>query len=126
MIFFSYHKQKQKIKKIAWQHFATQSSFWVKINLDPMVRWRELNKVNVHIVYNLQFLNNHRASCLWFIKHYQTKENKNKIQCSFVKSPLLWYGSDFFLKKIKLGIYCSKMKNTHIFWMKFDQKKLYL
>jgi hypothetical protein len=34
-------------------HFGTQSSLSIKINLDPMVRWRGLNKINVHTVYNL-------------------------------------------------------------------------
>jgi hypothetical protein len=53
MVFFSYPKRKQKALKFAWQHFGTQSSPWVKINLDPMVKWRGLDKINVHIVYNL-------------------------------------------------------------------------
>jgi hypothetical protein len=51
------------------QHFGIQSSFWVRINVDPMVRWKGLNKINVHKIYNLQCFNGHRASCLWFIKH---------------------------------------------------------
>jgi len=30
------------IKKLecAWQHFWIQSSFWIKVKLDPMVRWK--------------------------------------------------------------------------------------
>jgi hypothetical protein len=53
MVFFGYHKHKQKTKKSAWQHFGTQSSLWVKINLDPMIIWRKLDKINVHTTYNL-------------------------------------------------------------------------
>jgi hypothetical protein len=37
----------KKTLKFAQQHFGIQSSLWVKINLDPMVRWRGLNKINV-------------------------------------------------------------------------------
>jgi hypothetical protein len=61
MIFFGYPKHKQKTLKFAWQPFGTQSLFWVKINLDPIVRWRGFNKFNVNTVYNLQFFNSHRA-----------------------------------------------------------------
>ncbi len=58
MVFFGYPKHKQKTLKFAWKHFGIQSSFWVKMNFDPMVRWRGLDKINVHIVYNnLQFFN---------------------------------------------------------------------
>jgi hypothetical protein len=53
MIFFDYLKQKQKTLKFAWQHFGIQSLLWIKINFDPMVRWRGLNKINVHTIYNL-------------------------------------------------------------------------
>jgi hypothetical protein len=52
MASFGQPKHKQKSLKFA-QHFGTQSSFWVKINLNPIIRWRGLNKINVHIVYNL-------------------------------------------------------------------------
>jgi hypothetical protein len=45
MVFFGYHKHKQKTKTFAWQHFGTQSSLWVKINLDPKIRWKELDKL---------------------------------------------------------------------------------
>jgi hypothetical protein len=38
MASFGYFKQKLKIKKISQQHFGIQSSIWIKINLDPMVR----------------------------------------------------------------------------------------
>jgi len=66
--------------------------FKIKINFDPMVKWRGLDKINVHIVYNLQFFNSHKASCLWFMKHYQTKENwKNNVMPSYKKnSSLIW------------------------------------
>jgi hypothetical protein len=53
MVFFGYHKHKQKTLKFAWQHFGIQNLLWVKINLDPMIRWRGLDKTNVYTVYNL-------------------------------------------------------------------------
>jgi hypothetical protein len=43
MIFFCYPKHKQKTLKFAWQPFGPQSLLWVKINLDPMVRWKGLD-----------------------------------------------------------------------------------
>jgi hypothetical protein len=49
-------------------------------------------KINVHTLYNLQFLNGHRASCLWFMKHYQTKENwkNNTMPIYKISSSLIW------------------------------------
>jgi hypothetical protein len=38
MASFDYPKHKQKKLEFAWQHFEIQSSFWVKINLDPMMK----------------------------------------------------------------------------------------
>jgi hypothetical protein len=48
--FLTFYKRKIKLD------FGIQSSHWVKINLDPMVRWRELDKIHVHkyITYNFQ------------------------------------------------------------------------
>jgi hypothetical protein len=43
MVFFGYPKQ----------HFGFWSSLWVKINLDPIVRWKGLDKINVHTMYKL-------------------------------------------------------------------------
>jgi len=40
-------KHKQKTFKFAWQCFGTQISLWMKINCDPMVRWKGLDKMNV-------------------------------------------------------------------------------
>jgi len=72
-----------------------------------------LDKINVHIIYNLQIFNGHRALCLWFMKHYQTKENWKNNAMSVYKSPFLIYGNGFSpKKKILLCIYCSKMKKT--------------
>jgi hypothetical protein len=53
MISFGYLKHKQKNLKFAWQPLGTQSLLWVKINLDPTVKWKGFGKINVHIVYNL-------------------------------------------------------------------------
>jgi len=43
MVSFDYSKHKQFFRKFAQQHFGTQSKIWVKMNLDPMVRWRGLD-----------------------------------------------------------------------------------
>jgi hypothetical protein len=53
MISFDYLKHKQKNLEFAWQHFEIQNSFWIKINFDTMVRWKGLDKINVHEIYNL-------------------------------------------------------------------------
>jgi hypothetical protein len=53
MVSFSYPKDEQKTLKFAWQPFGTQSLFCVKINFNPTIRWRGVNKINVHIIYNL-------------------------------------------------------------------------
>jgi hypothetical protein len=50
MISFNYPKHKMFFLKIAWQHFGTQSSLWIKINFDPMVRWRGFDKL-MYIYY---------------------------------------------------------------------------
>ncbi len=115
MVFFGYHKHKQKTWKFAWQHFGTQSSLWDKTNLDSTVRLRELDKINVYTIYNLQFFNGHRASCLWFMKNYQTKENWKIMQCPSIKSPF-FYGSVFFPKKnIVVHLLFKNVENTFFF-----------
>jgi hypothetical protein len=53
MASFSYLKHKLKTLEFAQQHFWIQSSFWVKINFNPMVRSGGLDKINVHKVYHL-------------------------------------------------------------------------
>ncbi len=99
-------KKKKKTLKFTWQHFGTQSSLWVKINLDPMVKWRGLDKINVYKIYNTFFQQPLVASCLWFMKHYQTKENwKNNVVPIHKISPF-WCGSGFSLKRRELCIYC--------------------
>ncbi len=44
MALFSNFKHKQKKLKDAWQHYGTQNSIWIKSNLHPMVRWKDLDK----------------------------------------------------------------------------------
>jgi hypothetical protein len=78
MTFFGNLNIRKIILECTWQHFGTQSSFWIKVKLDPMVRWRELDKINVHKVYNVHLSNGHRTSYLWFMTHYQTKEKWKK------------------------------------------------
>jgi hypothetical protein len=51
----SYPKHKKKTLESTWRHFGTQNELRVKINLDPMVRWRGLDKINVHKIYNTFF-----------------------------------------------------------------------
>jgi hypothetical protein len=53
MASFGYLKLKQKNLEFSWQHFRIQSSLWVKINLDRIVRWKGLEKIDAHTVYNL-------------------------------------------------------------------------
>jgi hypothetical protein len=73
-IFWKLQNIRRRKLECAWQHFGSQSSFWIKVKLDPMVRWRELDKINVHKIYNVHIFNGHGASCLWFMTHYQNKE----------------------------------------------------
>jgi hypothetical protein len=92
MAYVGYPKHKWKTLEFAQKHFWIQNSFWFKINFDPMVRWRGLDKINVHRLHNLQFFNGHRVSCWWFIKHYQTKENwkNNAMPIYKISSSLIW------------------------------------
>jgi hypothetical protein len=87
-------------------------------------RWGKLDKINVHIIYNLIFFNGHKLHVYgsWNI----TKQKKLKIimQWPFIKSPPIWYGSGLPPIYICICIYCSKMIKTHIFWMKFHPKTL--
>jgi len=53
MASFDYPKHKQNNLKFTWQHIGVQISLGIKINLDPIVRWRRMVKNNVHRVYNL-------------------------------------------------------------------------
>jgi hypothetical protein len=48
--------------------------------------------------YNLQFFSGHRVSCLWFMKHYQTKEIWKNNAIPSIKYFPLWYGSGFSYK----------------------------
>jgi hypothetical protein len=71
MTLFDYFIHKKKTLKFIWHHFGIQNSLWVENNFDSIVRWKRLVKINIHRVYNLQFFDNHRASCLWFIENYK-------------------------------------------------------
>jgi len=75
MVSFGYPKHTQKTLNFTWQPFGIQSLLWIKIDFDPTVKWRRLNKINVHTIYDLHFFNDYTASCLWLIKQYQKKEN---------------------------------------------------
>jgi hypothetical protein len=89
MVFFNYFKHKQKNLKFAWQHFGTQSLFWVKINLDPIVRLKGLDKSNVHTIYSYNFstgLGLHVCGS-WNIT--KQKKIEKLMQCPSIKYPLL-------------------------------------
>jgi hypothetical protein len=45
-----------------------------------------LDKINVDKLYNIHLFNGHKASCLWFMTHYQTKKKEKIIQCPPIKS----------------------------------------
>ncbi len=51
MAFFGYFKHEQFFLKFTWQHYGTQCSLWVLINFDPTIKWKILDKINVHRVY---------------------------------------------------------------------------
>jgi hypothetical protein len=127
MVIFGYHKHKQKTLKFAWQQFGTQSSLCVKINFNLVIRWSELDKINLHIIYNLQFFNNQRASCLWFMKHYQTKENwkTNVMPIYKISSSLIWSWFFSYIYIYMMHLLFKNAKNT-LFWMKFHPKTLNL
>jgi hypothetical protein len=89
-----------------------------------MVRWRKLDKINLHKIYNIYFFNGHKASYLWFMKQYQIKEKwENNIILSYKIS------SNFFLKvmvfsknKSLLCIYCLRSAKNKFFEWIFNQK----
>jgi hypothetical protein len=121
MVFFGYPKHKQKNFKICMTTFWN-SKFTLNQNyFDPTSRWRGLDKINVHAVYNLQFFNGHRASCLWFIKHYQTKENWKSNVMTIYKIFSSLYGSGFFPKeKNYYAFVVQKCKKHTFFAWNFD------
>jgi hypothetical protein len=112
MVFFGYPKQ----------HFGFQSSLWVKINLDLIVRWNEWIKL-MYIQcknYNFSTAIGFHVCGSWNI----TKKNKIEkiMQCPSIKSPLLWYGSVFFLKRrYYYAFIIQKWKNYTIFQWNFIQ-----
>ncbi len=55
IIVWQFPKHKQNIFECAWKHFGTQNELWIKVNLDPMVKLKGLNKVNVHKVNDIHF-----------------------------------------------------------------------
>jgi hypothetical protein len=87
---------RKKPLKLAWQHFWNSSSFWVKINLDPMIRWSEWIKLIYiqYIIYNFSTAIRAHVCDSWNI----TKQKKIEkiMQCWFIKSPL-WYGGGSFI-----------------------------
>jgi hypothetical protein len=86
MTFFWNPKHKGKNKsECSWQHFGTQSSFWIKVKLNSIVRWRGLDKSNVYKIYNVHFsmLIGPHVYRSWHIT--KPKKNEKIIQCSLIK-----------------------------------------
>jgi hypothetical protein len=52
MASFGNPKHKKKNFRMCITTFETQHSFWIKDKFDLMVRWKGLDKINVHKVYN--------------------------------------------------------------------------
>ncbi len=92
MTLFYNLNHKQTTLECAWQHFETQSSFWIKVYFDPMVRWRGLDKIKVYRIYNTLF---QCPYCLMFMIH-ETWLKKKKIEMPTYKISFFSYGSDFF------------------------------
>ncbi len=53
----------------------------------------------IEYTYNLHFFDGHRASYLWFIKHYHIKKTEKIMQIPPIKSPPFSNGSNFSYKK---------------------------
>jgi hypothetical protein len=81
----------------------------------PRFRWGKLDKINVHIIYNLHFFNDHKLHVYgsWNI----TKQKKLKIimQWPFIKSPPIWYDSGFppIYIYMHMHLLFKNEKNTH-------------
>jgi hypothetical protein len=121
---FGYPKHKQKKLEFT-QHFGTQSSLWVKINLDSMFNEEDWIKSTYikYITYSFSTAIGLHVCDSWNI----TKQFffEKIIQCSFIKSLPLWYGSGFSLKiYILLCIHCWTNARKHIFQMEFHPKTL--
>jgi len=72
-------------------------------------------QLKVHFESKLiQFLNGHRTSCLWFMKHYQTKDKWKKMQCPSIKYFSLWYGHGFYILK-NYYAFISKKESFYLF-----------
>ncbi len=72
-----------------------------KVHFDLIVRWRGLDKINVHKIYNIHFFNDHKVSCLWFM-NITIKKIEKIMLCPLIKFPSLWYDIFFFFNLILL------------------------
>jgi hypothetical protein len=91
--------------------------FELKVHFDPMVKWRGLDKINVHRIYNLQFFNSHKAKHVYDSWNITQKRKIEKImQCPFIKSLPLWYGSGFFLKLKYYYAFITKQMQKNTFF----------
>ncbi len=54
----------------------------------------------IYKICNLYIFGDHKASCLWLTKYYQTKKSEKTMQFPSIKSPpLLGYDNNFFKTK---------------------------
>ncbi len=87
----------KKNLEFAWQHFGTQSSLWVKMNFDPIVRWRVLDQINVlwkYITYNFFTTIGPHVCGSWNIT--KQKINEKIMECPSINYLHVLYGSGFF------------------------------
>ncbi len=126
MTSFDYLNINKKIKNKKWRDkiLKLKGSFWVKINLDPMVRWRGLDKINVHRVYNLHFLYGHMVSCLWYMKDYQTNEIWKINAMPIYKISPFWIWYWFFLMKKDYYAFIVKKMQKNAFLKEIESKNL--
>jgi len=124
MVFFGYHKHKQKTLKY-------DNILELKVHFESkliLIQWLyEENWIKLmyiqYIIYSFSMAIGPHVYGSWNI----TKQKKIEtiMQFPFFKSPFLSYGSSFFLKKI---YYCAfiiqKCKKTHFLSMKFHPKTL--
>jgi len=77
-----------------------------------MVRWRGLDKINVHKIYNVHFFNSHKAPCLWFMTLPNKKIKYNGHLENHLKKKLM-----VFFPKIRIdcAFIAQKMQKTSFF-----------
>jgi hypothetical protein len=114
MVFFGYHKQKQKALKFAWQHFGIKVHFESKLILIQWLdeeNWIKFMYIQ-YIIYSFSMaIKLHVCGSLNITK---LKKIEKKMQCPSIKSPPLWYGNVFFYNiYIIMDLLFKNEKHTH-------------